>query len=79
MMHPVRTTLDIDEDILQAAKELAASRSTTAGRVLSDLARSALQPRRAPRVRNGVPLMPRRPKGAPRPTMALVNRLRDDA
>jgi hypothetical protein len=79
MMHPVRTTLDIDEDILQAAKELAASRSTTAGRVLSDLARSALQPRRAPRVRNGVPLLPRRPKGAPRPTMALVNRLRDDA
>jgi hypothetical protein len=79
MMCSVRTTLDIDEDVLQAAKELAASRSTTAGRVLSDLARKALQPRRTPRVRNGVPLMPRRPKGAPRPTMALVNRLRDDA
>ncbi|MFI5181105.1 MAG: CopG family transcriptional regulator [Thermoanaerobaculia bacterium] len=75
----MRTTLDIDEDVLQAAKELAASRSTTAGRILSDLARKALQPRRAPRVRNGVPLMPRRPRGAPRPTMALVNRLRDDA
>lgn len=78
MMCPVRTTLDIDEDVLQAAKELAASRSTTAGRVLSDLAREALQPRRAPRIRNGVPLLPRRPKGAPHPTMALVNRLRDD-
>lgn len=78
MMCPVRTTLDIDEDVLQAAKELAASRSTTAGRVLSDLAREALRPRRAPRIRNGVPLLPRRPKEAPRPTMALVNRLRDD-
>jgi hypothetical protein len=79
MLDAVRTTLDIDEDVLQAAKELAASRSTTAGRILSDLARKALQPRRGPRVRNGVPLMSRRPKGAPRPTMALVNRLRDDA
>lgn len=79
MLGAVRTTLDIDEDVLQVAKELAASRSTTAGRVLSDLARRALQPRRTPRVRNGVPLMPRRPKGAPRPTMALVNRLRDEA
>ncbi|MGE5345964.1 MAG: CopG family transcriptional regulator [Acidithiobacillales bacterium] len=74
----MRTTLDIDDDVLEAAKELAASRSTTAGRVLSELARRALRPRRTPRVRNGVPLLPRRPKGAPRPTMALVNRLRDD-
>lgn len=75
---PVRTTLDIDDDVLQAAKELAANRSTTAGRVLSELARQALSPKRVPRVRNGVPLLPRRPKGSPRPTMALVNRLRDE-
>lgn len=27
--------------------------------------------------RNGVPLLPRRPKGSARPTMELVNRLRD--
>jgi len=46
--------------------------------VLSELARKALEPKRAPRVRNGVPLMPRRPKGAPRPTMEQVNRLRDE-
>ncbi len=74
----VRTTLEIDTDVLQAAKEIAASRATTAGRVLSDLARRSLEPKRAPRKRNGVPLMPRRPKGSPRPTMALVNRLRDE-
>lgn len=74
----VRTTLDIDEDILQAAKEIAANRAATTGRVLSDLARRALEPKRAPRVRNGVPLMPRRTKGSARPTMDLVNRLRDD-
>ncbi len=75
---PVRTTLEIDDDILQAAKEIAASRSTTAGRVLSDLARIALEPKRSPRLRNGVPVLPRRPKGSRRPTMALVNKLRDE-
>jgi hypothetical protein len=38
----MRTTLDIDEDVLQAAKELARAEGKTAGRVLSDLARTAL-------------------------------------
>lgn len=76
----MRTTLDVDDDVLRAAKEIAASRGTTAGRVLSDLARKALEPSRRPRrVRNGVPLMPRRKKGSPLPTMDLVNRLRDDS
>ena len=75
----MRTTLEIDDDILQAAKELAAHRRTTAGRVLSDLARKALEPAgAAPPVRNGVPVLPRRPSSAPRPTMKLVNALRDD-
>lgn len=36
--------------------------------------RNALEPKRSPRVRNGVPLLPRRPKGSRRPTMALVNK-----
>jgi hypothetical protein len=35
----VRTTLDIDPDVLQAAKEIAANRGTTTGKVLSELAR----------------------------------------
>lgn len=74
----MRTTLDLDDDVLQAAKEIAANRGTTAGRVLSELARKALEPRDTRRVRNGVPLMPRRRKGAPRPTMEQVNRLRDE-
>jgi hypothetical protein len=38
----MRTTLEIDDDVLQAAKELAAARHSTAGKVLSDLARQAL-------------------------------------
>ena len=74
----MRTTLDVDDDVLQAAKEIAANRGTTAGRVLSDLARKALEPTETVEVRNGVPLMPRRPKGSPPLTMELVNRLRDE-
>ena len=75
----MRTTLDLDEDVLQAAKGIAAARGMTAGQVLSELARKGLTPTRARRVRNGVPLLPRRPAGAPRPTMKQVNDLRDEA
>lgn len=74
----VRTTLDVDDDVLQAAKEIAANRGTTAGRVLSDLARKALEPRGTSRVRNGVPLLPRRKKGGSPVTLDHVNRLRDE-
>ena len=38
----MRTTLDIDDDVLQAAKELARQERKTAGRVLSELARRGL-------------------------------------
>ena len=38
----MRTTLDIDDDVLQAAKELARAERKTAGQVLSELARRAL-------------------------------------
>jgi hypothetical protein len=79
MMTGMRTTLDIDDDVLNAAKELALVQRTTAGRVISELVRKALQPTGSARVRNGVPLLPRRPESAPRPTMHLVNSLRDDA
>jgi hypothetical protein len=75
----MRTTLDIDDDVLQAAKELAAMRGMTAGQVVSELARRALSPSGTPRVRNGVPVLPRRATGRPRPTMRLVNDLRDEA
>jgi hypothetical protein len=76
---PMRTTLDLDDDVLAVVKELANVRRSTAGKVLSELARKALEPTRVHRVRNGVPILPRRPASAPRPTPQLVNRLRDDA
>jgi hypothetical protein len=74
----VRTTLDIDSDVLQAAKEIAQVRGRTTGQVVSELLRKALTS--APstqRVRNGVPLLTHRP-GAPITTMELVNELRED-
>jgi hypothetical protein len=75
----VRTTLDIDDDVLEAARELAANRRTTAGKVLSELARRGLAPaRRKASVRNGVPVLARRPPGTRLPTLDLVNRLRDE-
>ncbi len=72
----MRTTLDLDDDILQAAKELAEVYRTTAGKVLSDLARKALAPKQTVRVRNGVPLF-RPDPSARKITMKLVNELRD--
>ena len=38
----MRTTVDIDADVLAAAKDLARRRRQSLGRVLSDLARKAL-------------------------------------
>ncbi|MCC6430579.1 MAG: antitoxin [Gemmatimonadaceae bacterium] len=38
----MRTTLDIDDDVLQAAKERARRERRTAGEVVSDLLRQAL-------------------------------------
>ena len=43
----MRTTLDIDDDVLQAAKELARRERKTAGRVVSELARRGLSEARA--------------------------------
>jgi len=77
--HRMRTTLDIDEDVLRAAKELAAARSTSTGKVVSELARKGLAPgkRRKTALRNGVPLLPRRAGERP-VTLSDVNRLRDE-
>ena len=78
MISRMRTTLDIDDDVLQAAKEIATIRRLTAGAVVSELIRKALQPAEGrPRVRNGVPVVSRR-AGAPVTTMHLVNQLRDE-
>jgi hypothetical protein len=76
--HAMRTTLDIADDVLHAAKEIAELRRITAGQVLSELARKGLEkPESNVVVRNGVPLLPRR-AGAPKLTMERVNELLDE-
>ena len=55
----MRTTLDIEADALQVAKELAQRHGGTAGQVISDLARRGLNaptPKR-PSMRGGVPVL----------------------
>lgn len=73
----MRTTLELDDDLVNVAKQLANQRDMTMGQVVSELVRKALEPKAAPRMRNGVPLFTPKP-GARKPHLALVNRLRDD-
>ena len=62
----MRTTVDIDEDVLQVAKELAREADLSLGRALSELARKSLHKEAAPAlVRNGVPLLSIQPGARP--------------
>lgn len=73
----MRTTLQIDDDVLEAAKAMAEAARTTVGAVVSDLARKSL--RKAvvqPERRNGILLLPIKEPGRI-VTMEMVNALRD--
>jgi hypothetical protein len=62
----VRTTVDLDEDILRVAKDLARDGGQSLGRVLSDMVRRGLEPpKTTPRKRNGIPVFDRLPGGKP--------------
>jgi len=74
----MRTTLDIDDDLLQAAKEVARAKKTTAGRVLSDMARKGFSaPSEEMVLVNGFYM--RRGRGGAIVTTELVNRILDEA
>jgi hypothetical protein len=54
--------LDIEDDVLQAAKELAQREGGTAGKIISNLARRGLarpatNPKKSSNTRGGVPLL----------------------
>lgn len=73
----MRTTIDLEEDVLRAAKEIARQRGSTLGRVLSDLARQALT-RKAPiSKKHGLPLFPVQPNAGV-VTLELINHLREE-
>jgi hypothetical protein len=73
----MRTTLSIDDDVLDEARALAEHQNRALGEVVSALMRRALARPPEPRqYRNGIPILPRR--GGPRVTLELVNKLRDE-
>jgi hypothetical protein len=76
----VRTTLDIDADVLEAAKEISARSKRTAGQVLSDLARRALSSPAAvgigSQVENGFETIPAEGRVV---TAELVRRLAEES
>ena len=77
----MRTTLDIANDVLQAAKELARREKKTTGRVISELARSALTaPRTTRAVQEPKAIHGLRPfaKRGGIVTNALIDTLRED-
>ncbi len=74
----MRTTLDIDEDILAAAKAIARERGSTIGKIVSQLARDGMVKPYQGASRNGVPLLEVKDPKA-RITLEIVNAMRDEA
>jgi len=74
----MRTTLVIDDDILAAAKEMAATERKSVGEVISALARIGLRPACVEQqFRNGVLLLPLRADSTP-VTSELVRQLQEE-
>jgi hypothetical protein len=60
----MRTTLDVEADVLDAAKALAVARGVSVGAALSELARRGVAARTPLSVRNGLPVF-QTPAGTP--------------
>lgn len=75
----MRTTLDIDDDVMVAARQLARLKQQGIGRTISDLARRGLLPDASPakELEFGIPVWKHRP-GALAVTSELVRNLADD-
>jgi hypothetical protein len=72
----MRTTLQIDDDVLLAARELAVGEHRSLGAVISELARRGLTPARV-EVEAGLPVI-RVPTGTPAITPAMVRHALDE-
>lgn len=72
----MRTTLDIDDDIVAAARELAAYERRSLGAVISELARRGLTPSRV-EASMGLPVI-HVPAGTPPITPEMVRRALDE-
>jgi hypothetical protein len=74
----VRTTLELDDDLLASARRLARQQGVTLGQAVSELARQSLAATAPPKSRNGALLFAPKAR-APRPHLRTVNQLREDA
>lgn len=72
----MRTTLDLDDDVLDAARELARARRQSIGAVVSALARAGMAPRSIDIV-DGLPII-RANADSPVITSDMVRRALDD-
>jgi hypothetical protein len=75
----MRTTLEIDDDVIEAAKQVARLKNQGLGRAISDLARRGLMPDASPVVvvESGIPVWKHRP-GAITVTSEMVRNLAED-
>ena len=75
----MRTTLEIDDDVMQAARELASLKNQGLGRTISELARRGLAPDQAParEVQFGIPVWTHGP-GAVAVTSTMVRNLMEE-
>jgi hypothetical protein len=75
----MRTTLEIDDDVMEAAREMARLKNQGIGRTISDLARRGLTPDATParELEFGIPVWTHGP-GAVAVTSEMVRNLADD-
>jgi hypothetical protein len=74
----MRTTLNLDDDVIETARALAAQKGQSLGEAVSDLIRRGVQPAaRVPTKRNGISLFPVA-VGARRVTPEIVAALLDE-
>ncbi|MBL8553945.1 MAG: CopG family transcriptional regulator [Phenylobacterium sp.] len=74
----MRTTLSIDDDVLEAARFMAEVQKRSLGEVVSDLVRRALDPPAdpTPHYRNGILLLPRR--DGPPTTLEMIRQIDEE-
>ena len=74
----MRTTLNLDDDVIETARAMASQKRQSLGEAVSELIRRAVQPAvKAPAKRNGIPLFPVT-RGARRATPDIVAELLDE-
>lgn len=75
----MRTTLEIEDDVMEAVKQLARMKNQGLGRALSDLARRGLLADSSPivEIQDGIPVWMHRPGAIP-VTSELVRNLADE-